>query len=75
MHRLFLGQRLASAHWDQVLKGLVEEHARETGSALAERLLRDWERFAARFWQVVPKEMLGRLDQPLAEEEAVHHRA
>jgi glutamate synthase (NADPH/NADH) large chain len=68
-------QRLASPYWDGVLKTLVEEHARETGSALAQALLRDWDRAAARFWQVIPKEMLHRIDQPLAEEEAVHHRA
>jgi glutamate synthase (NADPH/NADH) large chain len=68
-------QRVAAAHWDGVLKALVEEHARETGSGLAQSLLRDWPRFVGRFWQVVPKEMLHRIDQPLAEEEAVHHRA
>src|SRR5439155_17576042 len=31
--------RLASAHWQGVLKGLVEEHARETGSEWAASLL------------------------------------
>jgi glutamate synthase (NADPH/NADH) large chain len=58
-----------------VLKALVEEHARETGSALAEGLLRDWDREIERFWQVCPKEMVGRLDHALEAEEAVHLRA
>ena len=67
--------RVASAHWAGVLKDLVEEHARETGSALAETLLRDWDREIRRFWQVCPKEMVGRLDHALEAEEAVHRRA
>ena len=67
--------RVASAHWAGVLKDLVEEHARETGSALAETLLRDWDREIGRFWQVCPKEMIGRLDHALDAEEAVHLRA
>ncbi|MEO8115513.1 MAG: glutamate synthase large subunit [Phenylobacterium sp.] len=67
--------RLASPHWAGVLRDLVEEHARETGSGLAETLLRDWDRSLAQFWQVVPKEMLGRLDHALEAEEAVHQRA
>jgi glutamate synthase (NADPH/NADH) large chain len=67
--------RLASAHWAGVLRALVAEHARETGSALADALLRDWDRALERFWQVVPKEMVGRLAYPLESEEAVFQRA
>ncbi len=68
-------QRIGTRAWEAELKGLVEEHARETGSAFAAGILRDWDRHLGKFWQVVPKEMVGRLDKPLAEEEAVHHRA
>ncbi|MGH6909564.1 MAG: glutamate synthase-related protein, partial [Phenylobacterium sp.] len=67
--------RVASAHWAGVLKDLVEEHARETGSELAQGLLRNWDREIERFWQVCPKEMVGRLDHVLEAEEAVHLRA
>ncbi|MBP7650736.1 MAG: glutamate synthase large subunit, partial [Phenylobacterium sp.] len=66
-------QRIGTRAWEAELKGLVEEHARETGSAFAAGILRDWDRHLGKFWQVVPKEMVHRLDQPLAEEEA--HRA
>jgi glutamate synthase (NADPH/NADH) large chain len=59
-------QRLAAPYWDGVLRTLVEEHQAATQSRFAEKLLLDWEREVARFWQVVPKEMLGRLPQPLA---------
>ena len=57
--------RVVSAHWQGVLRALVEEHARETGSALASDLLRHWDVALGQFWQVCPKEMVGRLDHPL----------
>ena len=68
-------QRIGTRAWEAELKALVEEHAAETGSVFAEEILRDWDRMVGRFWQVVPKEMVHRLDKPLAEEETVHHRA
>ena len=67
--------RLRSPHWEGVLKALVEEHAEETHSRFAAELLREWDRILPHFWQVTPKEMLGRLDVPLAAEEAMFERA
>jgi glutamate synthase (NADPH/NADH) large chain len=58
-------QRLASAHWESVLRGLVEAHAEATDSKYAQGLLDEWERTAGHFWQVVPREMLTRLPHPL----------
>ncbi|WP_153007008.1 glutamate synthase large subunit [Sphingomonas sanguinis] len=58
-------QRLASAHWEGVLRGLVEEHATRTDSKWSKGLLEDWDRVAGHFWQVCPKEMLTRLAHPL----------
>ena len=58
-------QRLASAHWEGVLRALVADHAQATDSKWSRGLLDDWDRAIGRFWQVVPKEMLGRLAQPL----------
>ncbi len=63
-------QRLDHPHWDAALKVLVEEHVAETKSPLGARLLNDWNREVERFWQVVPKEMLTRLPQPLTTAEA-----
>jgi glutamate synthase (NADPH) large chain len=68
-------QRLASPHWEGVLKDLVAEHAAETDSAFADSLLRDWDRVRGQFWQVCPKEMVMRLSEPLAREEAMFERA
>lgn len=64
-------QGLASLHWEMVMRGLVETHARRTGSPLAARLLREWELERGRFRQVCPKEMLSRLAHPLTEAEAL----
>ena len=58
-------QRLSSLHWEAVLKNLVTDHARATDSKWSNGLLEDWDRIRDRFWQVVPKEMLERLDHPL----------
>ena len=60
-------QRLETAHWQDVLRSLVEEHRAESNSAFAARLLAQWEVELPRFWQVVPKEMLTRLEAPLTE--------
>ena len=58
-------QRLATPYWEGRLRQLVEEHLRETQSRFAQQLLADWPRERQRFWQVVPKEMLTRLPEPL----------
>jgi len=63
-------QRLASTHWEHVLKTLVEEHAERTDSKWAKRILQDWDRRRGDFWQVCPREMLNRLGQPLNDNEA-----
>ena len=57
--------RIQIAHWEEVLRGLVTEHWRETQSRFAERLLVDWERELQRFWQIVPKEMVDKLPHPV----------
>ena len=61
-------QRIETAHWEGQLFDLVSRHKRETQSAFAERLLIDWRNEKAHFWQVVPKEMIPHLEQPLTEE-------
>ncbi|GAB4175416.1 MAG: glutamate synthase large subunit [Thalassobaculales bacterium] len=62
-------QRIETEHWEGVLKALVAAHAEETQSRFAQRLLIDWPLEVGKFWQVVPKEMLARLPQPLTAEE------
>ncbi|RED18475.1 glutamate synthase large subunit [Pontivivens insulae] len=59
-----------SAHWEGVLRGLIEQHFAETGSRKAEQLLRDWALELPKFRQICPKEMLERLAAPLSDTEA-----
>ena len=68
-------QRLASAHWDAVLRALVAQHAEETNSRYAGMLVLDWERAVGRFWQVVPKEYVRYLAAPLTDVEPEALRA
>ena len=60
--------RPETAHWQGVLKTLVREHAEVTQSAWAETILADWDREILKIWQVVPKEMLTRLEHPVSRE-------
>ena len=61
-------QRIAHPHWEQILHDLVAAHAAATDSKWSGGMVEDWPRVVGDFWQVVPKEMLGRLPYPLDEE-------
>ena len=58
-------QRIAAQHYENQLQSLIKDHVRETGSIYAQHLLDDWDDEIESFWQVIPKEMLGRLAHPL----------
>jgi len=62
--------RLASHHWEEELRNLIEEHLRETRSARAQQILMHWDEEKMNFLQVCPKEMLTHLEHPLADEGA-----
>ncbi len=57
-------QRIETEYWEGVVKGLVEQHVHETQSPFVEGLVRDWDREMPKIWQIVPKEMVARLEQP-----------
>ncbi|UEM22139.1 glutamate synthase large subunit [Skermanella mucosa] len=58
-------QRIEVPHYEALLRDLIAEHVAETQSKFAERLLNDWHLVRDNFWQVVPKEMVHRLDVPV----------
>ncbi len=60
-------QRLDSAHWEEVLRDLVEQHRVATDSKWSAGILEDWNKARGKFWQVVPREMLTRLSHPLSD--------
>ena len=47
------------AEANELVHGLVKQHAEETGSAFAEGLLADWENSAKRFTHIVPQHFLA----------------
>ena len=64
-----LWQRLASDHWREELEVLVKRHVELTGSAHAKALLSEWSASLGDFWQVVPKDMVNKLEYPLSEDQ------
>jgi len=58
-------QRFESQHWEECCKALIAQHADQTGSEFSRKLLLEWALERGKFWQVVPKEMLSRMDVPL----------
>ncbi|MDC0649064.1 glutamate synthase large subunit [Candidatus Puniceispirillum sp.] len=67
--------RIAHPHWENKLRDIVAEHARETESALAARILNQWKKALQNFWQVVPTEIIPVLDVPLKLEDALSETA
>ena len=63
--------RLQSGHWSDKLLEMIKQHARETNSALAKRLVNDWSMEIRNFWHVVPHEILNTLDNPVRSETVI----
>ena len=57
-------QRIETDYYETLVKDLIAEFQAETQSRYALRLLNDWALERGKFWQIVPKEMIGRLEQP-----------
>ncbi|MEM9146253.1 MAG: glutamate synthase large subunit [Pseudomonadota bacterium] len=62
--------RLESRFWEELLLGLIREHAAQTASPLAAEILRNWEDHRGLFWHVCPTEMIPRLTYPLSDHPA-----
>jgi glutamate synthase (NADPH/NADH) large chain len=64
-------RRIGTAWWEGRLRSLIEAHVKMTDSRWAASILEDWPSYVGKFWQVVPREMLTRLEQPLEELEPI----
>jgi len=60
-------QRFDAEHYEEECKDLIRKHAAQTGSEFSKKLLAEWELERGKFWQIIPKEMLSRLDVPLTQ--------
>ena len=61
---IFYQQQMTN-YWEKVLHQKIEEHIKETNSMYAKNLLENWENEKLLFWQIVPKEMINKFDQPV----------
>ena len=64
-----IAEPVRAAHWEGVLKALIEDHVAETRSARAAEILRNWAEERGHFLQICPKEMLTRLSHPLSDDQ------
>jgi glutamate synthase (NADPH/NADH) large chain len=53
-------------YWKNYLKNLIKEHFQETKSKIAQKILENFEDENKNFKQICPKEMLGKLINPLS---------
>jgi glutamate synthase (NADPH/NADH) large chain len=61
-----LYQRLETDYWHDHLRARIEAFVNETRSRHAAAILADWEHASAKFWQIVPREIVHLLAHPLS---------
>ena len=59
-------QRLETDYWKTFLKNLIDEHFKETNSKLSENILNNFDTEIANFFQICPKEMIDKLENPIS---------
>ena len=62
-------QQQMTQHWKNYLLSKIEEHHKKTSSDHAKYLIENWENEKSCFWQVIPKEMVNKFDQPVLVDE------
>ena len=58
-------QTVETDYWKEILKILISEHSKETGSEFSRNIIKNYEEELTNFFQVCPKEMLDKLDNPI----------
>jgi glutamate synthase (NADPH) large chain len=61
-------QRVQTPYWERLLFEQVKAHAERTESPRGIELLNNWIHILPKFWQIIPKEMVARLEHPLVEQ-------
>jgi len=59
-------QRPETKYWISHLKNLITEHYKETDSMLSKKILSNFENEINNFFQVCPKEMINKLENPIS---------
>ncbi len=58
-------QKPETEFWKDFLKDLISKHVKETNSMFAKKIIENYENEIVNFYQVCPKEMLNKLDNPI----------
>ena len=58
-------QRPETKYWKNYLKNLVNQHFKETNSKVSEKIINNFDQQLNHFYQVCPKEMIDKLDNPI----------
>ena len=59
-------QNVETEYWINFLRKLILEHSIETGSTLSKKIINNYEAEIKNFIQVCPKEMIGKLENPIS---------
>ena len=65
-----LYQQQMTDYWEKLLVSKISEYQKETNSNHAQQLLDNWQKEKNCFWQIVPKEMINKFDNPVIYEDA-----
>ena len=57
-------QQQMTAYWENFLIKRISDHIERTNSNHSKSILDNWEKEKLCFWQVIPKEMINKLDKP-----------
>ena len=58
-------QKLETDYWKNNLKNLVQKHYHETNSEVSKKIIDNFEQEIKNFYQVCPKEMIDKLENPI----------
>jgi len=58
-------QRPETEYWKSFLKNLISNHSSETDSNFSKKILENFENEITNFFQICPKEMINKLDNPI----------
>ena len=58
-------QKLETKYWETELKNLLKKHYNETNSQVSKKIIENFEKEIINFYQVCPKEMLDKLENPI----------
>ena len=60
-----------TSYWKTVLKDLITEHVKETNSVYAKKILNNFDKELINFYQICPKEMLSKLENPITNKKTI----